>query len=53
MSYKQEEPVKYCLECRTHFHAPPELHEQVYHANGEWTWVPGTFRDAEDSQFEF
>lgn len=46
MTYKQELPVKYCLTCDTHFHAPPNIHNEVYHQEEFWSFVRGDFRKA-------
>lgn len=47
MSYKRELPVKYCLDCETHFHAPPAIHEDVYHKGSTFRYVRGNWRKAE------
>lgn len=39
-----EQPTKYCLTCETHFRACPDVHEDVYHDDGEWCWTEQTAR---------
>lgn len=40
----QDNPVKYCFECKTHFKATPETHEETYHSAGQWMYVESSHR---------
>ena len=50
MSYKSELPVKWCMTCETHFHAPPHVHDETYHEHEYWTFVRGDFRKAKRAE---
>lgn len=45
-------PLKYCITCDTHFYAPPRIHENVEHPNGEWFYVEGDYTNAPDHAYE-
>jgi hypothetical protein len=34
--------IKFCFECKTHFHCSAEMHERVYHPHGEWMYRRGS-----------
>lgn len=44
MNYERELPIKYCVDCDTHFYAPPNEHAAGDHDDGSFEFVRGDYK---------